>query len=204
MPSPGEGPDQDCGWEDKIVGTARVATVAHRAPEGQRPSGSRSSSPLFLPSDNSAFTSLKPRRLRAVEWGNIAPSYLSKHLPVIFKCEIASPSTYPCQSVGQWVSGDSFRFRLEISELCELVMLHLVILATLVAQHFTPVSEWVSGWAEFRTTVASRLASLFNWENISILDWFWGVSKSENPQIIRSKIWKITNTQKSNNRPNGT
>ena len=120
MPSPGEGPDQDCGWEDKIVGTARVATVAHRAPEGQRPSGSRSSSPLFLPSDNSAFTSLKPRRLRAVEWGNIAPSYLSKHLPVIFS--YASSSTlYPCQ----WVS------------------------------------KWVSGWAEFRTSVASRLASLF-------------------------------------------
>ena len=34
-------------------------------------------------------------------------------------------------------------------------------LATLVALHFTPVSEWVSRWAEFRTSVASRLASLF-------------------------------------------
>ena len=33
-------------------------------------------------------------------------------------------------------------------------------LATLVALHFTPVSEWVSKWAEFRTSVASRLASL--------------------------------------------
>ena len=31
-------------------------------------------------------------------------------------------------------------------------------LATIVALHFTPVSEWVSG---FRTSVASRLASLF-------------------------------------------
>ena len=36
----------------------------------------------------------------------------------------------------------------------------LSFLATLVALHFTPVSEWVSGWAEFRTSVASRLASL--------------------------------------------
>ena len=34
-------------------------------------------------------------------------------------------------------------------------------LATLVALHFTPVSEWVSKWAEFRTSVVSRLASLF-------------------------------------------
>ena len=159
MPSPGEGPDQDCGWEDKIVGTARVATVAHRAPEGQRPSGSRSSSPLFLPSDNSAFTSLKPRRLRAVEWGNIAPSYLSKHLPVIFKCEIASPSTYPCQSVGQWVSGDSFRFRLEISELCELVMLHLVFSyassSTLYPCQW--VSKWVGRVSDYRSFEACEL-----------------------------------------------
>ena len=36
-----------------------------------------------------------------------------------------------------------------------------VFLATLVALHFTPVSKWVSKWAEFRTSVASRLASLF-------------------------------------------
>ena len=34
-------------------------------------------------------------------------------------------------------------------------------LATLVALHFTPVSKWVSESAEFRTSVASRLASLF-------------------------------------------
>ena len=34
-------------------------------------------------------------------------------------------------------------------------------LATLVALHFTPVSKWLSGWAEFRTSVAPRLASLF-------------------------------------------
>ena len=34
-------------------------------------------------------------------------------------------------------------------------------LATLVALHFTPVSKSVSQWAEFRTSVASRLASLF-------------------------------------------
>ena len=37
-------------------------------------------------------------------------------------------------------------------------------LATLVALHFTPVSESVSGSAEFRTSVASRLASLFGTE----------------------------------------
>ena len=36
-------------------------------------------------------------------------------------------------------------------------------LATLVALHFTPVSESVSGSAEFRTSVASRLASLFQY-----------------------------------------
>ena len=40
-------------------------------------------------------------------------------------------------------------------------------LATLVALHFTPVSEWVSKWAEFRTSVASRLASLFQWLQLS-------------------------------------
>ena len=39
---------------------------------------------------------------------------------------IASPSTYPCQSAGQWVSGSvikSFRFgdSYRISKLCELV-----------------------------------------------------------------------------------
>ena len=33
-------------------------------------------------------------------------------------------------------------------------------LATLVALHFTPVSKSVSEWAEFQTSVASRLASL--------------------------------------------
>ena len=39
-------------------------------------------------------------------------------------------------------------------------------LATLVALRFTPVSRcWLAGWAEFRTSVASRLASLFNWWN---------------------------------------
>ena len=36
----------------------------------------------------------------------------------------------------------------------------VLFLATLVALHFTPVSESVSGSAEFRTSVASRLASL--------------------------------------------
>ena len=39
-------------------------------------------------------------------------------------------------------------------------------LATLVALHFTPVSKWVSESAEFRTSVASRLASLFG--NVSL------------------------------------
>ena len=34
-------------------------------------------------------------------------------------------------------------------------------LATLVAPHLTPVSKRVSKWAEFRTSVATRLASLF-------------------------------------------
>ena len=39
---------------------------------------------------------------------------------------LASPSTYPCQSMGEWVSGSvikSFRFgdSYRISELCELV-----------------------------------------------------------------------------------
>ena len=34
--------------------------------------------------------------------------------------------------------------------------------STLVALHFTPVSEWVSEWAEFRTSVALRLASLLS------------------------------------------
>ena len=34
------------------------------------------------------------------------------------------------------------------------------LLATLVALHLTPVSESVSQWAEFQTSVASRLASL--------------------------------------------
>ena len=37
----------------------------------------------------------------------------------------------------------------------------MAFLATLVALHFTPVSKWVSESAEFRTSVASRLASLF-------------------------------------------
>ena len=36
-----------------------------------------------------------------------------------------------------------------------------IFLATLVALHFTPVSKSVGGSAEFRTSVASRLASLF-------------------------------------------
>ena len=38
---------------------------------------------------------------------------------------------------------------------------HCPFFATLVALHFTPVSESVSQWAEFRTSVASRLVSLF-------------------------------------------
>ena len=49
-------------------------------------------------------------------------------------------------------------------------------LATLVALHFTPVSKWVSGWAEFRTSVASRLASLLFWIFIFIYSFgflFW-------------------------------
>ena len=37
---------------------------------------------------------------------------------------------------------------------------HCSFLAALVALHFTPVSESVSQWAEFRTSVAPRLASL--------------------------------------------
>ena len=44
----------------------------------------------------------------------------------VFLDAIASPSSYPCQSVGQWVSQsviDSFRFgdSYRTSELCELV-----------------------------------------------------------------------------------
>ena len=35
-------------------------------------------------------------------------------------------------------------------------------LAALVALHLTPVSEWVSEWAEFQTSIATRLASLLN------------------------------------------
>ena len=54
-------------------------------------------------------------------------------------------------------------------------------LATLVALHFTPVSKSVSQsvikWAEFRTSVASRLASLFscpqqlNWTHCLSVPW---------------------------------
>ena len=42
---------------------------------------------------------------------------------ITFLDEIASPNTYPCQSVGQSV-GDSFRFgdSYHISEFCELVI----------------------------------------------------------------------------------
>ena len=48
------------------------------------------------------------------------------HLFLLFLDAIASPSSYPCQSVGQWVSQwviDSFRFgdSYRISELCEIV-----------------------------------------------------------------------------------
>ena len=42
-------------------------------------------------------------------------------------------------------------------------------LATLVALHLNPVSESVSRWAEFRTSVASRLASLFFYYKIEIM-----------------------------------
>ena len=42
-----------------------------------------------------------------------------------------------------------------------IVIARQLFLATLVALHFTPVSESVSQWAEFRTSVAPRLASLF-------------------------------------------
>ena len=49
--------------------------------------------------------------LKEAEQVNLLP------LLVFFLDAIASPSTYPCQSVGEWVSGDSYR----ISELCELV-----------------------------------------------------------------------------------
>ena len=47
---------------------------------------------------------------------------LHKTILATFLDAIASPSTYPCQSMGQWVS-DSFRFGDSycISELCELV-----------------------------------------------------------------------------------
>ena len=53
-----------------------------------------------------------------------APHYMIQ-LSWIFLYAIASPSTYPCQSVGQWVSQwviDSFRFgdSYPISELCDL------------------------------------------------------------------------------------
>ena len=43
-----------------------------------------------------------------------------------------------------------------------------VFLATLVALHFTPVSRSVGRSAEFRTSVASRLASLFHTAQTSI------------------------------------
>ena len=46
----------------------------------------------------------------------------------------------------------------------------LSFLATLVALHFTLVSKWVSGWAEFRTSVASRLASLLFWVELFLFD----------------------------------
>ena len=47
----------------------------------------------------------------------------------------------------------------QVANLRRIILLSF--LATLVALHFTPVSKWLSEWAEFRTSVASRLASLF-------------------------------------------
>ena len=63
-------------------------------------------------------------------------------------------------------------------------------LATLVALHFTPVSESLSQWAEFRTSVAPRLASLLSSfchfaANALILPcfaWVWQV-------LNQKKIW---------------
>ena len=77
-------------------------------------------------------------------------------------------------------------------------------LATLVALHFTPVSESLSQWAEFRTSVAPRLASLLsekgNWNtwilclyiscfSVQTLNWI------ESPITYPSRPWgmkKIT------------
>ena len=44
-----------------------------------------------------------------------------------------------------------------------LVFLIITFLATLVALHFTPVSEKVSEWAEFRTSVAWSLRACLTW-----------------------------------------
>ena len=49
---------------------------------------------------------------------------------------------------------------LNYAEKLDSFLLTFLFLATLVALHFTPVSESVSGSAEFRTSVAPRLASL--------------------------------------------
>ena len=71
---------------------------------------------------------------------------------------------------GQTCNCDHTRVIIEVEE-CTIVQMqnndqssymYRVFLATLVALHFTPVSESVSEWAEFRTSVASRLASLFH------------------------------------------
>ena len=56
-------------------------------------------------------------------------------------------------------------------------------LATLVALYFTPVSEWVSRWAESRTSLASRLASLLKEKTIiwiQIMD----------PEVNHGVLWK--------------
>ena len=63
---------------------------------------------------------------------SVGDSYRISELCELVLAAIASPSSYPCQSVGQWVSQsviDSFRFGdgYRISELCELVFGVLVL-----------------------------------------------------------------------------
>ena len=70
-------------------------------------------------------------------------------------------------------------------------------LATLVALHFTPVSKWVSKWAEFRTSVASRLASLF-WHSIQVIvqNWLRGVLRGAAYSLLLNlKLIAFINTR---------
>ena len=64
-------------------------------------------------------------------------------------------------------------------------------LATLVALHFTPVSESVSGSAEFRTSVAPRLASLFFQMCLQLSMYFFGFSPLHCLLWNSSKKWLL-------------